>query len=182
MNTATPLGARGCYVLSLEYPASMRNTARRSYLGMISAFDKALGTVMEMLKATGVWNNTIVFLTGDNGGPVWCSSMKNCGTVAPYDYGPVSNYPLRSGKWTTWDGAFRVNALFSSPLIPRMRRNTSWSGMMHMSDIFPTFTALAGLDVRAPPPLTHNLAGLDVRAPPPLTHNLSPSELTFSVL
>ena len=129
-----------------KYPASMRNTARRSYLGMISAFDEALGNVMDAMKITGVWNNTIVFLTGDNGGPVWCSSMESCGTVAPYDYGPVSNYPLRSGKWTSWDGAFRVNALFSSPLIPSTRRNTSWGGMMHMSDIFPTFTALAGLD------------------------------------
>ena len=49
-----------------KYPA-MKNSARRSYLGMISAFDEALGVVMDAMKSTGLFQNTVVFLNGDNG-------------------------------------------------------------------------------------------------------------------
>merc|ERR1719174_614435 len=123
----------------------MTNTARRSYLGMISAVDTAIGRVVAALKSAAMWNNTLVLLNGDNGGPVWCSSNGNCTQPPqPAMYGPVSNFPLRSGKWTTWDGGLRVNAVLSGGLIPTARRNTSWSGMMHVADILPTFVHLAG--------------------------------------
>ena len=115
-----------------KYPP-MTNTARRSYLGMISAVDTAIGRVVAALKSAAMWNNTLVLLNGDNGGPVWCSSNGNCTQPPqPAMYGPVSNFPLRSGKWTTWDGGLRVNAVLSGGLIPTARRNTSWSGMMHV--------------------------------------------------
>ena len=86
----------------------MKNSARRTYLGMISAMDAALGDTMASMKAHGLWANAVLLLNGDNGGPVWCSGMKDCPSVSNDQYGPVSNYPLRSGKWTNWDGGFRV--------------------------------------------------------------------------
>ena len=64
-------------------------------------------------------------------------------------YGPVSNYPLRAGKWTNWDGGFRVNAFISSPLLPASRRNGSFDGMMHITDIWATFCELAELPASA---------------------------------
>eukprot|EP00040_Diaphanoeca_grandis_P004139 m.27212 g.27212 ORF g.27212 m.27212 type:complete len:483 (-) comp15705_c0_seq1:126-1574(-) len=130
-----------------KYPP-MKNADRRTYLGMISAVDTAIGRVVAALKSTGMWEDTVVFLNGDNGGPVWCSSNGNC--TQPQEsamYGPVSNYPLRSGKWTAWDGGFRVNALLSGGLIPASRRNSSWDGMMHVADILPTFVGLAGVSI-----------------------------------
>ena len=141
-----------------KYPP-MKNKDRRSYLGMISAVDTAIGRVVTALKSSGMWNNTVVFLNGDNGGPVWCSGEGNC--TSPQDssmYGPVSNYPLRSGKWTAWDGGFRVNALLSGGLIPTARRNGVWDGMMHVSDILPTFAGLAAVPV--PKTATDGLAGM----------------------
>ena len=106
-----------------RYPP-IKNAARRSYLGMIAALDDALGTVTTAFKHHGLWENTVLLLNGDNGGPVWCSGMHDCPHADAAMYGPVSNYPLRSGKWTNWDG---VNALISSPLLPAARRNTSWA-------------------------------------------------------
>jgi arylsulfatase A-like enzyme len=128
----------------------MKNNDRRMYLGMISAVDTAIGRVVAALKSAGLWNNSVVLLNGDNGGPVWCSSNGNC--TQPQDsemYGPVSNFPLRSGKWTSWDGGFRVNALLSGGLVPAARRNASWGGTMHVSDVLPTFAGLAGVPVPA---------------------------------
>ena len=129
--------------------APMKNSQRRTYLGMISAVDAAIGQTVAAMKATGVWDNSVVILNGDNGGPVWCSGMHDCPHAKPDMYGPVSNYPLRSGKWTNWDGGFRVNAFISSPLLPPACRNTTWSGHMHVADIFKTFGALAELPASA---------------------------------
>jgi arylsulfatase A-like enzyme len=127
-----------------RYPP-INNAARRSYLGMIAAFDDALGIVTTALKQHRLWANTVLILNGDNGGPVWCSGMNDCPHAEAAMYGPVSNYPLRSGKWSNWDGGFRVNAFISSPLLPAARRNTSWDGMMHITDIWATFATLAHL-------------------------------------
>lgn len=131
-----------------KYPP-MANQARRDYLGMISAVDTAIGRVVAALKSVpGMYENTAIFLNGDNGGPVWCSGDGNC--TQPQQsamFGPVSNYPLRSGKWTAWDGGFRVNALLAGGLIPAARRNSAWAGMMHVTDVFPTFASLAGVPV-----------------------------------
>jgi len=127
-----------------RYPP-IKNAARRSYLGMIAAFDDALGIVTTALKQHRLWANTVLILNGDNGGPVWCSGMNDCPHAEASMYGPVSNYPLRAGKWTNWDGGFRVNAFISSPLLPAARRNTTWDGMMHITDIWATFATLAHL-------------------------------------
>jgi arylsulfatase A-like enzyme len=51
----------------------MKNKARRSYLGMVSAVDAAIGGVVTALKTQKLWANTVLLLNGDNGGPVWCS-------------------------------------------------------------------------------------------------------------
>ena len=56
----------------------MQNAGRRTCLGMISAVDTAMWRVVAALKAASLWENTAVFLNGDDGGPVWCSSNGNC--------------------------------------------------------------------------------------------------------
>ena len=43
----------------------MKNAGRRSYLGMISALDEALGAVMASMRRTGLWENTVLLLNGD---------------------------------------------------------------------------------------------------------------------
>lgn len=59
----------------------------------------------------------------DNGGPI------NLGN---------SNYPLRGGKHTLWDGGVRVMAWASGSMIPLAVRGTEWSGLAHSSDWYCT--------------------------------------------
>jgi arylsulfatase B/arylsulfatase I/J len=156
-----------------KYPV-MKNSARRSYLGMISALDEALGDLMDAVKSTSMWSNTVLLLNGDNGGPVWCSSNHDCPDAINSQYGPVSNYPLRAGKWTNWDGGFRVNAFISSPLLPAGRVNTTWNGMVHVTDIMATFAALANVSGSSagtylqPQPHLHQFSSSAAPPPPPL--------------
>lgn len=84
----------------IQMQAPIKNAARRTYLGMISAVDAAIGNTVAAMKTTGLWGQSVLLLNGDNGGPVWCSGMYDCPDAKPDMYGPVSNYPLRSGKWT----------------------------------------------------------------------------------
>ena len=46
------------------------------------------------------YDNTLVFLTSDNGGAIYAGTANN-------------NFPLRGGKFNNFDGGQRVNALFS---------------------------------------------------------------------
>ena len=68
-----------------RYPP-MKNRDRRSYLGMIAALDDALGVVTAAFKQQKLWDNTVLILNGDNGGPVWCSGMNDCPDAAPAMY------------------------------------------------------------------------------------------------
>lgn len=75
------------------------------------------------------WNNSLVLFHSDNGG-------------ATYEGAGALNYPLRGGKLTLFEGGMRVNAWAYGPLIEKPGR--VHSGLMHITDIVPTFVRLAG--------------------------------------
>ena len=79
-----------------RYLARFPNIAdpnRRTFAGMMSAMDDAVGRVMDTLRKQGLEENTLVVFFSDNGGPV--------ATTA-------SNGPLRGTKSTTSEGGTRV--------------------------------------------------------------------------
>ena len=84
--------------------------------------DGAVGNVVKALKDRGMWNNTIVVFVSDNGGPL--------------DH--TTNFPLRGGKHTFFEGGVRVTAFVSGPgaHIPVDRRGSSWDGIAASADWF----------------------------------------------
>uniref|UniRef100_T1IPA0 Sulfatase N-terminal domain-containing protein n=1 Tax=Strigamia maritima TaxID=126957 RepID=T1IPA0_STRMM len=101
------------------------NNARRVYSGMVTAFDESLGRIIEILKKSGQYDNTLIVFTSDNGG-------ENI-------YGG-NNWPLRGGKQTIWEGGTRAVGFVHSPLL----KKGFIFRLIHIVDWFATFLKLAG--------------------------------------
>merc|ERR1711914_8116 len=65
---------------------------------LLSAMDEAVGGIVDKLKASGMYENTVFFYTTDNGGL--------CGAGG-------RNAPFRGQKATLWQGGLRVPAFMS---------------------------------------------------------------------
>lgn len=85
---------------------------------------------MCVLEETGLANNTIVVIASDNGG--------SSGIVG-------SNFPHRGSKGSMLEGGVHNRALIVGPasLIPTSRQGQTYTGLVHMTDWFPTFAGLA---------------------------------------
>ncbi|XP_066304132.1 arylsulfatase B-like [Branchiostoma lanceolatum] len=107
--------------------ANVEDENRRKYLGMVSALDEAVGNVTMAMQKRGLWDNTLVIFTTDNGGMIIRSG---------------NNYPLRGGKTTLWEGGTRGVAFAHG----KMLQKTGYTNdeMIHAVDWFPTILAAAG--------------------------------------
>jgi arylsulfatase A-like enzyme len=57
-----------------------------------------------------------------------------------------TNYPLRGGKYSDWEGGIRVAAFASGGFLPPAARGTVNNGMLHIADFYGTYCGLAGVD------------------------------------
>ncbi|KAL7575423.1 hypothetical protein ACA910_007326 [Epithemia clementina (nom. ined.)] len=82
---------------------------RKIYAGMLTAADEAIGQVVHAYEQAGLWDNTLLIFTTDNGGPTtW-----GCVTGA-------SNYPKRGGKFTLWEGGITGDGFLSGPALSKL--------------------------------------------------------------
>ena len=117
--------------------ANVSFKTQREYFAMMSTADAALANLTAALKDTGAWDNTLLVYTHDNGAPVQVGG---------------SNFPLRGGKGSNWDGGVRVPAIFGGGLLPAAQRGrvASAGDYVHVVDLYATFLALAGLPAADP--------------------------------
>lgn len=104
----------------------------RTYQGMITAVDSAVGNITTALRSKGMFDNSLIVWFSDNGGPT-------------YHGGGGNNFPLRGGKITDWEGGVRVVAMVSGGVVPAARRNSTYDGVSHVADWLATFAEAAGL-------------------------------------
>jgi len=104
------------------------------YHAMVMVMDEVVGNVTAALKKKGMWDNTLVVMSSDNGGPV--DLPENA----------ANNWPLRGGKYSLFEGGIRVAAFMSGGFLPQHMRGTVNNGMIHIADWYSTFASLAGVD------------------------------------
>ena len=122
----------------LDTYANISDPGRRAYASQITAMDDQIGNVLATLEAKGLRENTLIFFVSDNGGT---RSKMFAGEAAVAGDLPPSNGKYREGKGTTYEGGTRVVALANWP--GHVKAGTV-NEMMHVVDMLPTFTALAG--------------------------------------
>lgn len=100
---------------------------RNVFAGMVTHMDKRIGDVLQVLKDLNQYDDTVIWFTSDNGG--WTG-----------DFGGT-NFPLRDGKISFYEGGMRVVNVAKMPVSDRRIKR-----VCHASDIFPTLCDLADIE------------------------------------
>lgn len=101
---------------------------RRAYKDMIETVDISIGNVVKTLEEQGIQENTLIFITSDNGAYSWVGN----------------NYPFRGGKGDLLEGGHRIPGIANWPG-HIVAGSVSNEPLMTM-DLAPTFLALAGIE------------------------------------
>lgn len=152
----------------LEVPAQyteqykdIDNYARRTYAGMVSCMDEGIGNITQALQKHGLWDDTVLFFSTDNGGQI---------------YSGGNNWPLRGWKGALWEGGMRGVGLVHSKLLSKPGQINM--EMIHVTDWLPTIVHLSGGSVDSMPLDGYNVwETLSSGEPSPRTeilHNVDP--------
>jgi len=108
---------------------------RRMYAAMVERLDEGIGRIVQALRWRGMFEQTLLVFLSDNG-------------AEPGQGG--SNFPLRGGKDTLYEGGIRVPTFVVWPgtLQPGVCRQR-----LHVVDLYPTLLRAAGATLRQPLPL-----------------------------
>ena len=104
------------------------------YAAMVEHVDDAVGKVVAKLKQMGIYDNTIIVFTSDNGGLIGKSARKI-----------TDNTPLRKGKGQMYEGGVRVPFIIKN--IKQQAAGTVNATPIMSIDLFPTLTDIAGVKV-----------------------------------
>jgi arylsulfatase A-like enzyme len=135
------------YFVNKRSPYHSQRSA--TYAAMVKQFDDAIGILWEALVDAAVENDTVVIFTSDNGGNMY----DVVGNVKA-----TSNFPLRGGKATNYDGGLRVPTVIIWPGLTQP--NTLSNTPIQSADYFPTL--LNGMNLFWPP--HHTVDGQDIRS------------------
>eukprot|EP01006_Ploeotia_vitrea_P006676 TRINITY_DN14375_c0_g1_i1.p1 TRINITY_DN14375_c0_g1~~TRINITY_DN14375_c0_g1_i1.p1 ORF type:complete len:553 (-),score=61.32 TRINITY_DN14375_c0_g1_i1:1318-2976(-) len=127
-----PLEVPQAYYDKFDY---VQDEPRRLYSAMVNYIDSCIGMVVDELKRTGLYDNTLIVLHSDNGGPIYLAGKAG-----------ANNWPLKGGKLTNWEGGIRVNAFVSGGFLPEARKGKMEEGYVTAWDWYSTFCYLAGVD------------------------------------
>ncbi|CAJ1363197.1 unnamed protein product [Effrenium voratum] len=110
---------------------------------MASRLDEFMGEMVSLLKGAGMYENSLIWAFSDNGGMTQWSDM--------FPASASSNFPLRGGKTTLFEGGVRTPSFIFGGALPATARGSKRRELLHAVDILPTFAGLAGFDTTSLP-------------------------------
>ncbi|XP_050735950.1 arylsulfatase J-like [Eriocheir sinensis] len=99
------------------HPPHIVNPARRTFHGMVAALDRVVGRLVRQLRRSGLYQNTLIVFSTDNGGNFRVGG---------------NNFPLRGGKGSVYEGGTKGVSFIHSPLLPHVGHR--YRGLMHLVD------------------------------------------------
>lgn len=123
----SPLQGTDAYMKKYE---GIDDVQRRIFAAMLGHLDDSVGKVLDAVKKSGQWENTLIVFLSDNGGPTRELTS--------------SNLPLRGEKGTVYEGGLRVPFLMQWP--GRIDAGTTYEQPVTSLDLFPTALAMADVD------------------------------------
>lgn len=114
----------------LSMADGLKTTTRQQFGRSVAMLDQAVSNLTLALQAKGMWDNTLLIYSSDNGG---------CHTSGS------SNYPLRGQKNYFFEGGMKVHAFIAGGVVPEAARNSTYNGLMHISDWLPTVLTVTGV-------------------------------------
>lgn len=106
---------------------------RAKLIALIEHLDHGIGQVVQTLKETGQYENTLIIFTSDNGGHL--PDLAN-------------NGPLRDGKQSMYEGGLRVPTVAVWP--GKIKPGSTASQANAAMDIYPTLLEITGLEPSKP--------------------------------
>lgn len=132
-----PLEAPESYIH--PYEKIIEDGPRRKYAGMVSVMDEGIGNITNHLKSEGLWNDTILIFTTDNGGQAYVGG---------------NNLPFRGNKGGYWEGGIHGLGFVAGGYFERRKQQQFVNKeLIHISDWFPTILEASGChqSSQAPP-------------------------------
>lgn len=121
----TPNCAMAEYLKRMEH---QEDGKRAVYGAMVAGMDEGIGQVIQKLKETGQYENTLIFFYSDNGGS---SNGASCG-------------PYRGHKGMVFEGGIRIPFLVSWPAV--LKGGKRFEKPVIALDIYPTILSAAQID------------------------------------
>ena len=144
----------------MEVFKSIKDKKRQVYAGMVYAVDRGIKQIVDALKESGQYENTLIVFLSDNGG------KPNLG---------ASNYPLSGKKGDVKEGGFRTPMFFHWP--KHVPENRKYAFPVSTLDFYPTFANLAGASI----PEGKQLDGLDIWQAVQSNTNARPGKMIYAM-
>lgn len=115
------------------------HSPRGLYGDVVEELDASVGAVLDVLRALGIDDETLVFFSSDNG--PWLTQGERGGSAGL----------LREGKGSTWEGGMRVPGILRWPA--KIAAGQERMEIVSHLDLFPTLLRWAGMNAAADVPL-----------------------------
>jgi len=130
-----------------------RPSDAKVYAAMVNMVDRQVGEMLDLLKELGIDEQTIVFVSGDNGGQAYFSRGDPSKRTPdrPYPQGffgpnlnPRTGVSFRGGKGSLYEGGLRIPMIVRWP--GRIRPGRVSDQLWYLPDVMPTLAELAGAE------------------------------------